>query len=424
MLSSTSLSSTRVIRIVEPVWRAAVIQHTEQIQCLLQPGMTSKDHSLNSGQKRQQKLKQNQNKQSSSLWTALDPKHPVYNFLIEYYGLKGVKGPKRLGRWSPPPALLLKDSDRIHTLDELYLTTPASIMTNNQQATDIRSRCGSILLEGATEEDIGSSLHLRGAMPTSNGIIYSPNSFFQSTDHIKASTPYVWYRSVLQQTLTAEPILHCHGLHEWAMQYWPTGAAPPPSQQYQASLPLRVSQDTINAAVERRGVSCTHVDALRYFAPAAGPLNHHGALLQREDQLRLEQPACVHAHMDLLKMILRLQPFCDARLVQQVLQLALEARTLDVAASPYDASAYEVSVIPIETKEGRAHYRDEQAKLMRRAKPIRQELLIAYDLLLEMAFGTKTLGGRPDPERFATAVPGGPSWRRSLQQDIGFTVQD
>ena len=423
--SSSSLSSSRIIRIAEPVWRAAVLQHTEQIQCLLQPGMTSTDHSLNSGLKRQQRMKQNQqSSSSSSLWTALDPKHPVYNFLIEYYGLKGVKGPKRLGRWSPSPALLLGDSDRIHTLDELFLTNPTSITTNNDPSTNSRSRsrCGSILLEGATEQDVGATLHLRGAMPTSNGIIYSPSSFFQSTDHIKASTPYVWYRSILQQTLTAEPILHCHGLHEWAMQYWPAGAAPPPSQQYQENLPLRVSQDTINAAVERRGVSCTHVDALRYFAPAAGPLNHHGALLQRQDQLRLEQPACVHAHMDLLKMILRLQPFCDARLVQQVLQVALEARTLDVAASPYDASAYGVSVIPIETKEGRAHYRDEQTKLMHRVKPIREELLQAYDLFLETAFGSKTQEERPDPERFATAEPGGPSWRRSLQQDTNISL--
>ena len=28
--------------------------------------------------------------------------------------------------------------------------------------------------------------------------------------------------------------------------------------------------------VERRGVRCTHVDALRFFAPAAGQLNAHG----------------------------------------------------------------------------------------------------------------------------------------------------
>lgn len=39
--------------------------------------------------------------------------------------------------------------------------------------------------------------------------------------------------------------------------------------------------------MERKGLRCTHVDALRFFAPAAAPLNHHGSFLEREDQLRL-----------------------------------------------------------------------------------------------------------------------------------------
>ena len=111
---------------------------------------------------------------------------------------------------------------------------------------------------------------------------------------------YVWYREVLGRTLGPDraPVLHCYGLHEWAMQYQPAGARPPPSATYQAhAMPLRVDRATINAAVERKGVSCTHVDALRFFAPAAAPLNSHGATLERVDQLRLEQPACVHAHM-------------------------------------------------------------------------------------------------------------------------------
>ena len=40
-------------------------------------------------------------------WTALDPVNPIYNFLIEYYGIKGAKGARRLGRWAPDPSLLL-----------------------------------------------------------------------------------------------------------------------------------------------------------------------------------------------------------------------------------------------------------------------------------------------------------------------------
>ena len=54
-----------------------------------------------------------------------------------------------------------------------------------------------------------------------------------------------------------------------AMQYHPIGEIEPPSAKYQQHLPLRLSRQTINDTVERRGISCTHVDALRFFAPAA-----------------------------------------------------------------------------------------------------------------------------------------------------------
>ncbi len=97
---------------------------------------------------------------------------------------------------------------------------------------------------------------------------------------------------------------------------------------------------------------CTHVDALRFFAPAAGPLNRHGACLERLDQLRLEQPGCVHAHMDLLKIALRLTPWVPAEIMADALQLALESRKLDVAASPYDASAFGIQPIKVETEAG------------------------------------------------------------------------
>ncbi len=125
----------------------------------------------------------------------------------------------------------------------------------------------------------------------------------------------------------------------------------------------------------------------------------------------------VHAHMDLLKIALRLQPFIDPGLLQRVLTVALESRRLDVAASPYDATEYGVQVVPIETQEGRREYRKQQAELMERAEPIRRELLNAYDLFLNMAFDSsvaKTAQRQADPERFAKSEPGGPSWRRNL----------
>lgn len=375
-------SGSRVVRLAENVWRKAAQDHQHRIKELLLPGLTAPSDPLNSGHRRNPKA-------FLDGWTALDPKHPIYNFLIEYYGLKGAKGTRRLARWSPGP----------------------------------RGVNESILLEGACEEDFGSILHLRGAIMEEDGIMYSPFEFFgkgnpeKREDAARAATPYLWYRSILQNTAQAEPILHCHGLHEWAMQYQPPGAPPPPSAKYQGHLPLRVDQQVINEAVERKGVSCTHVDALRYFAPAAGPLNHHGFKLERIDQLRLEQPACVHAHMDLLKILLRLQPFCEAELLQRVLEIALKARRLDVAASPYDVSSYGVDTVAVESKNGRAQYRTEQLALMKAAAPVREDLLKAYDIFLEAAFDADALvlaNSSPQPERYAQAEPGGKPWRKNL----------
>ena len=184
--------------------------------------------------------------------------------------------------------------------------------------------------------------------------------------------------------------------------YHPEDADPPPSGKYQAHLQLRVPREIINQTVERKGISCTHVDALRFFAPAAAPLNHHGASLQRVDQLRLEQPACVHANMDLLKIALKLCPFCDPNLLVEVLQIALESRSLDVAASPYDATRYGVGVVPVETPKGRAEYKRQQIQLMSRAERVRTDLLKNYNMLLPMAFPESSLRhglDQPQPER-------------------------
>ena len=122
--------------------------------------------------------------------------------------------------------------------------------------------------------------------------------------------------------------------------------------------------------------------------------------------------------MDLLKIGLRLQPFCDADLMRRVLQISMDARRLDVAASPYDSTAYGVGIVPIETKEGRAQYRAEQRLLMERAKPIREELLEAFNVFLKLAFDEDPVvlesQVAPSDERYATAQPGGKPWRKNL----------
>lgn len=127
-------------------------------------------------------------------------------------------------------------------------------------------------------------------------------------------------------------------------------------------------------------------DALRFFAQDALPLNKFGGSLQRDDQVRLEQPACVHAHMDLLKVALKLTPFGDPVLLQRVLQVALEARKLDVEASPYDASDYGLGVVAVDTPEGRTEYRNRQRKLMKQVEPVRRDLYHSYSNFLRIAF--------------------------------------
>jgi hypothetical protein len=192
-------------------------------------------------------------------------------------------------------------------------------------------------------------------------------------------------------------------------------------------------------------VRCTHVDALRFFAPAAAPLNRHGGSLERLDQLRLEQPACVHAHMDLLKIALRLTPWVPAEMTADALELALECRKLDVAASPYDASAFGIQPIKVETEAGthsqkvltivslrtkcswaltsqnlclgRRLFRERQLQLMERAQPLRASLMAHYLDFLANAFSQSHLSqavATPNAERFSTAQPGGLPWRLNL----------
>lgn len=437
------IPTPRLITISEHVWRTAASNHKRRVQSLLQPGLTSIEEQINSGNRRR-------DNRFVDDWTALDPVNPIYNFLIEYYGIKGAKGPRRLARWSPDPALLLKDVDIGMNMDLRKdggdLTTLDAEETSSVYKAAMKAShgLGGILLENANADDMGGTLHLRGCTPVMydneddvdepsfHGVLYNPSVFYNrhipmNTDEknrlLKTIAPFQWFSSILQSTLDSEPILHCHGLHEWAMQYHPEGSPPPPSAKYQNGLPLRVSKEVINKTVERKGISCTHVDALRFFSPAAGPLNHHGSQLQRTDQLRLEQKACVHAHMDLLKIALKLKSFIDSDLLDDVLEISIEARRLDVEASPYDATFYGAGIVPVETPEGRKMYRERQNYLMHKAEPVRIRLLQAYKAFMELAFEDELLDESDDkkqtkayiaPERLAKAEPGGLPWKHNL----------
>ena len=254
MLTLT-VTPTALVTLPESIWRPAALAHTERMRALVSPGFVETAEHLTHDKKPSRRFRH-----ANDGWRALDPRHPVYNFMLEYYALKGAKSTRRLGRWSPA---LSADG---------------------------------VLLEGASSADIDcDGSHRARAIETRSGICYDPREFQRGASREQCSS-FLWYRSILSATSDAAPVLHCFGLHEWAMQYQPEGAPPPPSAKYQAHLPLRVSREQINAAVERSGVSCTHVDALRYFAPAAAPLNKHGSTLQRSQQPDLEQPACARGN--------------------------------------------------------------------------------------------------------------------------------
>lgn len=112
-------------------------------------------------------------------------------------------------------------------------------------------------------------------------------------------------------------------------------------ERHQKELPLRVSQEVIDAAVESsNALKCTHYDAFRFFHPAAQPLNAV-SMLTRDFQKENEQPGCVHAAMDLFKYAYQLYPFVSSELLRDCLKIAVIARKIDMRASPYDVSGFQ-----------------------------------------------------------------------------------
>jgi len=212
------------------------------------------------------------------------------------------------------------------------------------------------------------------------------------------------------------------------MLYQPEGQPAPRRHQ---SLPIRLPQSELNACVETLPLRCTHFDAFRFFAPSARTFNREGQLT-RQAQVDTEQPGCVHAHMDLFKWTFKALPYCDASLVPDTLRLALQARILDMRASPYDLSAWsdlaredrvvgghtavgaagatagtgdpgpasqaddelaalstrDLTPIRVETKEGRGIYRGYQRLLYAESQKLRLRLMESYDAFFAQELAT------------------------------------
>lgn len=294
---SNAAKSTK--RLPEPEWRARMARHRERV------GPWVEAHLLR---------------------RARQEKHPVYDFLFQYYAY----APRALLRWSPGmDGTLEGEGARAFLEDPRFVATP----------------------EGVTLDEAQLPTHRLQALH--------------------------WVVQLLEATAARPPRLGCFGLHEWAMVYRA-------EQRRHDQLPLRVSQDVLNELVENQPVVCSHYDAFRFFTQAARPLNR--LTPARQDRADWEQPGCLHANMDLYKWAFKFQPWLGGDLLADTFLLALQIRELDMRASPYDVAALGFTPLAIETPAGRADYAREQGRLSEAAAPLRARLLAAYrDLVLRCA---------------------------------------
>lgn len=183
-------------------------------------------------------------------------------------------------------------------------------------------------------------------------------------------------RALLRAVASRPPTFDCFGMHEWAMVYRDTP---------RHDLPLRLGRADTDAVVEAHQLKCSHFDAYRFFTPAATPLNL--TVITREDQVARDQAGCVHVTMDLYKLAAKMGPVVPGELLLDAFELAAQARTLDMEASPYDCRGLGFGVVPVETPEGKAQYVAKQRALAAEAAPIRAQLLTLLDNLLMDAPG-------------------------------------
>ena len=253
--------------------------------------------------------------------------HPVEDFLFVYYSYS----PGKLRRWHPGAgvALLLDERGR----------TPLTGLRFTRRITTGRGEADAL--------DVGAFLEARDRTVT-------------------------FVRSLLSATLARPAHLRCFGLHEWAMVYNLR-----PGEQRHEQLPLRLEQDAVDAVVTAADIRCTHFDAYRFFTPDAVTRNLERPT--RERQIEFEQPACLHAGMDVYKWAHKLSPLVPSDLVLDAFELAKEIRTLDMEASPYDVRRLGYGVVPIETPRGRAEYVRRQRAFAQRSQELRRRLITVLD---------------------------------------------
>ena len=181
---------------------------------------------------------------------------------------------------------------------------------------------------------------------------------------------------LLGATLERPAQFGCFGLHEWAMVY-----RLGPEQVRHAGLPLRIGHESTDRVVESHRIACTHFDAYRFFTPEASPLNTLRPT--RETQPGFEQPACLHAGMDVYKWAAKLGPIVPGEVLLDAFVLARDIREVDMRASPYDVTGYAgadgtpLAPIAIETAAGKREYAELQRGFAERGNALRERVLAA-----------------------------------------------
>lgn len=250
-----------------------------------------------------------------------DAKHPVHDFLFTYYSF----APAKLKQWVPPYGVAIE----------------------------------------VTAEDLAECPWLQGErfLCVKNRLSLDTLRFTQREREFAA-----WVAMLCARMLGRAGRFACYGLHEWAMVYRQSA-----QQVRHQGYELRLPPHELAAFVESLPVCCSHYDAFRFFTPEARPLNVLQPTL--ESRPDFEQPACLHANMDLYKWSSKLWPWTGSDLIGVCFELALQGRDLDMRASPYDLKSLGYEPVRIETAEGRVRYEREQRELAAKAAELRRRLL-------------------------------------------------
>lgn len=263
--------------------------------------------------------------------------HPVVDFLFTYYRTSVGS----LARWHPGPGVILENAHH----------GPRAQWRHYQRET-VNGRTG-LMVDPASVLDRGG----------------------QRLRHT---------RDIVAASAARPGATGCFGLHEWAMLYR-TGS----TDTRHGDVPLRVSRDQLDEVVERSRLRCTHFDAFRFFTEPAAPLNEQP--LTRAARITNEQPACLHAGMDLYAHTSALEAGAPGELLLDTLRAAFRAREVDMRSSPYDLSQWGLTPIPVETPNGRAQFVSFQREWISRTQALRSRYLLAVDRLdASVAAGTAT----------------------------------